>query len=242
MSLTKILGPFVILSSVLYLYFAFIGDEVFSIGARSIGLVLLLLIYILKINKKNLYFLSFLIFYAIGDLFNFITWYANPNQIESLDLIYYYVGNSIYILSYLSLSTRLFMGLDKVLFKKKYILYVLLLLILTAFCVYFISDATSDFIDDSSFPMETLYNTVTIGLMCMAFLNYIVHDDSKSVNLMIGSVLIAFSEILELAYFYVAEFIILHVICSALFVLAFLFFYLQSLQVYRNHREYNYEV
>jgi len=242
MSLTKILGTFVVLFSVWYLYFAFIGDEVFSVGARGIAIVLLLLVYILKVNKTNFYFLSFLIFYAMGDLFNYFTWYANPNQTESLDLIYYYVGNSIYILSYLSLSARLFSGLDKMLFKKKYILYVILLLILTAFCVYFISDATSGFIDDSSFLVETLYNTVTIGLMCIAFLNYIVHDDSKSVNLMIGSVLIVFSEILQLAYFYVAEFIILHVICSVLFVLAFLFFYLQSLQAYRKHTEYHYEV
>jgi len=239
---TKTLRLLVLVFALVHLCMAIIGDEIYSIGFRSVALIFLTALYLINIESINLWFLGFLILYAIGDLFSFVTWFTNPEQSVEIDLINYYIGNTIYIVSYLLLALRIFISLHFKEIIKNQIPYVVLLTVLSIFCVYFVSEATMEFIDSSAYLMESIYNTTVIILMSLALLGYLTHDDKKSINLLIGSIFIVFSEILQLAYFYVAEFQILYFICSILFVLAFLFFYLQSRLEYRNHIEYNYDI
>lgn len=228
--------------ALVHLCFAFVGDEVYSIGFRALALSFLVVLYILKVKKRNNWFLGFLAFYAIGDAFSFVSWFTNTEQSADLDLVYYYVGNSVYIIAYLLLIIRIALGLNFKEILKKHMFYVLLLGLLNVFCVYFISDATTEFIDSSSHLMEDTYNAIIVILMSFSVLGYLAHDDQKSIKILIGSMLIVFSEILQLAYFYVADFNVLYVICSILFTLAFLFFYLQSRLEYRLRKEYTYEL
>ncbi|MEM6517549.1 MAG: hypothetical protein AAF688_15310 [Bacteroidota bacterium] len=239
---TQVIRALIVILAILYLYFAIVGEDMNSVGFRGLSIILLASLYVSKVENRNKFFLSFLLVYALGDLFGLVTWFTNINKSERLDLIYYYVGNCIYISSYLLLSLRILSSLNLKLIIKNYLHYVALLILISISCIYFISDATIEYIDTSAFLLESIYNIVIIILMSLALLGYLTHDDKKSINLLIASILIVLSEILQLAYFYVAELNFLNIICAFLFALAFLFFYLQSRLEYRTPIEYTYEV
>lgn len=241
MKLTKVLGTIIILLSFLFLCFQYLEDEFYGIGVRSLALLALTGLYFVRVKNRNLFFVCFLLSYLIADLFNFASWFINYESYDSNAQFIYIVGNLLYITAYLFLVIRMLVDLDLRQIFKKYLLYVILLFVLGFFCVYFVSETTSDALDDSTAVFENIYNVVVITLMCLALINYIYHDDQKSINLLIGSICIVFSEILQLAYFYIAEYYILNIVYSAFYVLAFVFFYRQSILKHKEAVEYTYE-
>ena len=75
-------------------------------------------------------------------------------------------------------------------------------------------------------------------LLSIALVNYISRDSKKAMNLLIGALCIVFSEVIQVAYFYVSEKIILGVVYSVLLVLAFTLFYIQSSMSYSKSKKY----
>lgn len=215
-------------------------DEIYGIGVRSLALLALTGLYFVRVKNRNLFFVCFLLTYLSADLFNFFTWFISYENYDSNAQFIYIFGNVLYITAYLFLVIRMLVDLDLRQIFKKYLLYVILLFVLGVFCVYFVSETTSDALDDSTAVYENIYNVVVITLMCLALINYIYHDDQKSINLLIGSICIVFSEILQLAYFYIAEYYILNIVYSAFYVLAFVFFYRQSILKHKESVEYSY--
>jgi cbb3-type cytochrome oxidase subunit 3 len=65
-------------------------------------------------------------------------------------------------------------------------------------------------------------------LLSVALINYMYRNDTKSMMFLMGSICIVFSEIIQLAYFYVMDDKMLGFIYSFFLVVAFIFFYLQS--------------
>ena len=116
-----------------------------------------------------------------------------------------------------------------------------LLAILGLFFVYFVSDTTKHEFVAFDFFLELFYNAVVMLLMALALINYMYKDDKKSMNLLLGAICIMFSEIIQLAYFYIADFNLLNVLCSLFLVFAFLFFYFQSRLEYREDIDYERE-
>ena len=66
------------------------------------------------------------------------------------------------------------------------------------------------------------------GACSVALIDYMYRNDNKSMLFLLGSICIVFSEIIQLAYYYILEDKNLGFIYSFFLVVAFVFFYLQS--------------
>ncbi len=242
MKLTKILGAILILLSMAYLGSQIMADEIQAAGIRALAMLLLTILYIVNVKQKQPLFLSFLIIYTIADFFNAATWDVSVLYNKAYEDLYYYVGNGLYILAYLCLLMRMFVGLNVKVAFKKFPFQIILLIGLGIFCVHFLADTTKTEFGPYKYIFELSYNLVVVSLMCLALVNFMYQDDSKSINLLIGSIFIVFSEVLQMAYIYVADFNMLNIIYSLFFVLAFTFFYLSSTLKPTPKIQYNYDV
>jgi hypothetical protein len=111
---------------------------------------------------------------------------------------------------------------------KQFPVTLLILITLGVFCVTLITETVQNQLTTSEYVLEFLYNVIVMALLSAALISYMDRGDNKSMLFLIGSMFIFFSEMLQLAYYYVAELQHLAVIYSVFLVLAFVFFYLQS--------------
>ena len=81
---------------------------------------------------------------------------------------------------------------------------------------------------ESDFYMEFLYNVVMITLLSFALLNYFYRDNKKSLYLFLGALCIVFSEVMDIAYIFIAQRSLLNFLATTLALGAFYFFYQQS--------------
>nr|WP_321224611.1 hypothetical protein [uncultured Psychroserpens sp.] len=227
MSLSKILGTFLVLLSVIFLGLQFKGLEIEASGVRALAMITLSILYAIKIKNKHPLFLMFLLFFSLAEVFNFITWVIDFDSNSNIEYTYY-IGNGLYILSYAFLIVRIVSTINMSKALLKFPLQSLSLLILGVFVVSLVTDTTIDELTTPQYIMEFVYNAVIMVLLSFSLLNYMIKDDKKAMNLLIGSIFILFSEVIQLAYFYIADFNILNVLCSLFLVIAFLFYYLQS--------------
>lgn len=240
MHVGKFLGALILALSLFFLGLQFKGLEVEAAGVRALSVTLLTILYVIRVENKHPFFLLFLVFFALSEILNYATWVVNLDVIPEIDY-FYYLGNGLYILSYLFLITRIALAMN---FKKAFLKFPLqigLLAILGVFFVYFVSDTTRKELTQNEYYLELLYNAVVMFLMAIALVNYMYRDDKKSMNLLIGEICIMFSEVIQLAYFYIADINLLNVLCSMFLVFAFLFFYLQSRLKHREIVDYNHQ-
>jgi len=120
-----------------------------------------------------------------------------------------------------------------------------ILIILDIFCVTIVTGTAENELNIYQYALEFLYNAVIMTLLTLAVINYIYKVDKRAMNLLIGALFIVFSEVIQLAYYYVLEENnMLNILCSLFFVIAFLFLYLQEvleeteeLSTFREHLE-----
>lgn len=237
MYVSKALGIIIILLSVVFLGLQSQALEVEASGVKALALLLLTVLYLVRIKKKNTLFLMFLIFFTIAEVFNYITWIENIDIDPFFDY-YYYIGNALYILAYTFLIIQVFSSLNMSEVLRRFPMQIILLIGLGVFVVYLVTDTTKSTLNVSEYTLEFTYNTVIMVLLSVSFLNYMYRDDKKSMNLLIGSIFILFSEILQLAYFYIAaDFNVLNLFCSVFIVAAFVFLFLQSRLEHKNFVE-----
>lgn len=227
MQIGKFLGVLILALSIFFLGLQFKGLELEAAGVRALAVTLLTVLYVIRIENKHPLFLLFLIFFSISEILNFVTWVVNLEVNPNIDY-YYYIGNGLYIMSYLFLTARIIVSMDIKKAFLKFPVQICLLIILGLFFVYYVSDTTKNDFSYHEYYLELLYNAVVMLLMALALVNYMYRDDKKSMNFLLGTICIMFSEIIQLAYFYIADFNLLNVLCSMFLVFAFLFFYLQS--------------
>jgi len=211
-------------------------------AVRCAALSVLAILYTKKAKRTKLLFIGFILFFVLGDIFHLLHLIVGNQYLFKYEFLDYIVNNILYLLAYTCLIIKISLSLDLIAIVKKYSLYLSLILGIGVFFIYCLSEITQDFVSQSEFNFENFYNIVVVCLMCVALINYLYHDDKKSINMLIGSIFIAFSEILQLAYFYIADFAILNMTFSLFFILAILFFYLQSISEHREQVEYSYEI
>ena len=229
----------ILISILVALAVAFLGLQVFKLeveaaGLRALLLLFLTILYCYEVREKRLFFLSFLISFTIADSLAFLSWLfplVPNNQID----FSYYIANSLYIISYSFLIIQILTSMKLVEMVKKYPFHILVLIILDVFSVVVVTNTAMHKLSFHEYYMEFIYNSVIMILLTVALINYIDKEDKKAINLLIGSIFIFFSEVLQLAYFYISNMNLLNVICSLFLVLAFLFFYLQSTLNYESH-------
>ncbi|RKE95071.1 hypothetical protein [Ichthyenterobacterium magnum] len=236
MQTKQILIPFLVVLSVVFLGFQFFEYEVEASGVRTLALLTLTALYVNTVRHKRFFFFMFLIFFTLAEILGFISWYVLIDYDASIDY-FYYASNILYIMSYIFLIIRVIKDMNFRAVVSKLPIQILLLLILDVFCVLIVTGTTKGQLSFYEYSLEFVYNTVIMVLLSLALISYMYRDDKKSMNLLIGSIFIVFSEVIQLAYFYVSDSIMLNVICSVCFVFAFLFFYLQSILVHTEQFE-----
>jgi hypothetical protein len=140
----------------------------------------------------------------------------------------YYTGNLLYIASYLCLIGQILKSINLKYLFHNFRIHLIVLLALNVYVVYVLLKIQDPYIMGPEFLVEFIYNVVTLFLLSIALLNYFCKDDRKSLLLFLGSLCIVFSEVIQIAYFYISSKNLLNVTYSILLILAFYFFYYQS--------------
>ena len=211
MPINLILGSLIFALSAFFLVLQFIGEEIQAAGVRALAIILLTLLYIVKIKSKNRLFFLFLITFSIAEIWNYVTWVVNFNVYTEFDY-FYYIGNGLYILAYIFLISRICMSLNIKAAFVKLPFQIILLAVMGFLFVYYITDTSKTEFNLYEYYLELTYNAIVMLLMALALINYMYRDDKKSMNLLIGTVCIMFSEVIQIAYFYIADFNLLNLL------------------------------
>ena len=227
MIIRKILIAILVALAVVFLALQIFELEVKASGVRALLLVFLTTLYCYTVREKRFFFLSFLITFTIADILTFFGWLIPLVPNSEIDYSYY-IANSLYIISYSFLIIQMLTSMNLVEIVKKYPFHILILIVLDVFSVIVVTNTAMHKLSYHEYYVEFVYNSIIMVLLTVALINYIHKDDKKSINLLVGSIFILFSEVIQLAYFYVSNINLLNVFCSLFLVLAFFFFYLQS--------------
>ncbi|TDU40562.1 hypothetical protein BXY82_2614 [Gelidibacter sediminis] len=234
MIIKRILSSVLIALSLLFVAFQIMQLEVGAAGLRVSLLILLNVLYYYYVNYKRPLFLSFLVTFCVAEIINFVSLLFPEMRAVQIDYLYYTV-NSLYILSYVFLILLMLRTMDFFEIIKKFPFHIFIMIVLDVFFVVIVTDTALHRLSYAQYFMEFLYNAVVMILLTVALINYLHKDDLKSINLLIGSIFIVFSEVIQLAYFYITDINILNVCCSLFLVIAFWFFYQQSRLGYEKH-------
>ena len=226
MIINKILKPVLVLLSITFIVFRVLTKDFLGDVTSTLLLVLLTTLYYFGNKERKPLFLAFLITFSISELLN-LSGYFFLDSYVFLNFIYY-AGNMLCMLSYifLILLCSRTMRLKRIL--KEFTVTILILLVLGIFCVTLITETAESQLTTSEFIVEFAYNTVVMILLSVALLNYMDKENNKAMLFFIGSMLLFFSEMVQLAYYYIKEMPHLAAIYSIFLVLAFTFFYIQS--------------
>ena len=202
--------------------------EVEGAAVSTLMLILLTVLYCKWTENKYRYFFWFLVIFAAANLLSYSAYYSSEILEEQIDY-YYYGGNILYITSYILLIIGILRRLDLKKVFSELSISILILVALDAFCVSIVSATTEGVLSVYQNYLEFTYNAVIMTLLSAALINYMYRNDNKSMLFLVASIFIFFSEIIQLAYYYILlEDKNLGFIYSFLLVVAFLFFYIQS--------------
>ncbi|MDO5970199.1 hypothetical protein Q4Q35_10310 [Flavivirga aquimarina] len=226
---SKVLVGCVLLVYILFVIYEFRGDSDIAYNLDCLLTPLVAIIYLFFAKKRNIFFLLFILCYSISDLLGVVMAYVSNNGIADLNKMDYFIGNSLFILAYLFLFVKIIRSLSLFYVFKNFKIHLLVLTILNVYLVYVLQVILGPNINMSNeYYLEMVYNIVMLLLLSVALLNYFYRDNKKSLYLFIGSLCIVFSEVMQVAYFYIAQRSLLNFISTTLTLVAFYFFYQQS--------------
>ncbi|MFP4845787.1 hypothetical protein [Winogradskyella sp. PE311] len=228
MLVNKFLKVVLLLLGGIFILFQGFALEAEGAIVSTIMLVLLTILYHRFTENKTKYFLWFLIIFTTAHFWSLLSWYLPEIPASKIDY-HYYGANILYIISYIFLIVKVLVNLK---FREVFAelsIPIIILLILDVFCVVVVTDTAEGALSFSQYILEFIYNSVIMALLSSALINYMYRNDNKSMQFLIGSICIVFSEIIQLAYYYILlDDQNLGLIYSFFLVVAFSFFYAQS--------------
>ncbi|WP_339754021.1 hypothetical protein [uncultured Winogradskyella sp.] len=227
MLVNKILKVVLLLLGGIFILFQGFAFEIEGAAVSSLALVLLTILYCKWTENKSIYFFWFLVTFTFAHLLSYSAYYGPLIEEGSIDY-FYYSANILYITAYIFLIIKILIGLNLKIVFSELAIPVFILIILDIFCVYIVSATTENVLSIYEYSLELAYNAVIMVLLSVALINYMYRNDNKSMLFLLGSICIVFSEIIQLAYFYILNNNDLGFIYSFLLVIAFVFLYLQS--------------
>ncbi|WP_100615572.1 hypothetical protein [Confluentibacter citreus] len=212
----------VLLIYALFVVFQFSGHDLLAFNFRSLIFPAVALTYFICVKEKSVFFILFLIFYSLSELLALIS----DKLSYSVD---YLLGNILYILAYLMLFIKICKSISLAHVLKNFKIHILVLTALNIYIVYVLQVIIGPHVElNHEYFVELVYNIVMLLLLSSSLLNYFYRDNKKSLYLFIGSLCIVFSEVISVAYLYVAEQDLLSFTAVSLALIAFYFFYQQS--------------
>lgn len=192
----------------------------------SVMLLLLTFLYYRNTDERQLLFFMFLLTFSLSTIVDTVTYFI------SYDIIYddyrYFLTNFLYILSYVFLIILCLKAMNLKAVFSKFSITILVLVILGVFCVTFITETIEQSTIVSEYILEFVYNITIMILVSVGLINYMYREDNKAMLFFIGTMMIFFSEMIQLTYYYILDIESLAALYSILLVLAFVFLYLQS--------------
>lgn len=238
MNKSKVLVGFVFILYVLFVVFEFNGNYSVSFYVESFIIPIIALIYLLFFKRKNKYFLSFLILYAIADLLFLVIGFLPFKESLALYNLDYYIGNSIYIIAYIFLFIKIVKSVCLFHVLKNYKMHLFVLTALNVYLVYVLQVIVKpNVVVNMDYYFELVYNVVTLLLLTVALLNYFYRDNQKALFLFLGVLCLVFSEVIDIAFIYISQRSILSIMATTLSLIAFFFLLQQSKLLNKSRRE-----
>jgi len=227
MLVNKILKVLLLLLGGIFIILQGFAYELQGAAVSALLLVLLTILYCGWTVQKSRFFFWFLVTFTFGHLLSYSSWYGPFIEEGQVDY-YYYIANILFIISYLFLIVKVLLSIDFNKAFKELTIPILILFVLDVFCVIIVTDATEGKLSGYEYVLEFVYNGVIMALLSVALIDYLYRNDNKSMLFLLGSICVVFSEIIQLAYYYILDDKNLGFIYSFFLVVAFVFFYLQS--------------
>lgn len=219
---SKILLGLIVSAYILFVVFQFSGNEFVATSFSSSIFPLIALFYCTTVKNKTLFFCLFLISYALSELMFF--------AVSHIPYLYYYfIGNILSMLSYVFLLLEVCKYVCALRVLKNFKIHTVVLIGLSIYIAYVLQQAINPYLEmTAEYLVEITYNIIMLLLLSLTLLNYFNKDDKKSLFFFFGALLIVFSEVINVAYLYVAHQNLFNFLSVSLFVLAFYFLYQQS--------------
>lgn len=229
MNKSKVLVSFVLIFYALFVFFEFSGNYDLSFYFDTLLIPLITLTYILFIKNKNIYFLLFLLFYSVGDLFVLFLDFVPFNENSLLSNYQYCITNSMFIIAYIFLLVKIIKSVCILHILKNFKIHLIVLMALNVYLIYVLQLIVKPNLDiELDYYFELVYNIVTLLLLSMALLNYFYRDNQKSLFLFLGTLCLVFSEVIDIAFIYISQKSILSFLATTLSLVAFYFLFKQS--------------
>ncbi|GAA4885608.1 hypothetical protein GCM10023311_05480 [Flaviramulus aquimarinus] len=226
---SKVLVSFVLVLYILFAILEFSGNSGVAYYLNALIIPVIALIYMLFVKNKNIFFSLFLFCYSLSDLMGIAIYSISFNEDSIIYDFDYYVGNSLYILAYLFLFIRISSSMSFLHVLRNFKIHIVVLTILNIYLVYVLQMILNPYNGlYNNYYLELTYNIVMLLVLSAALLNYFFRDNKKSLYLFLGSLCIVFSEVIDVAYIYIAQRSLLNVLATSLALGAFYFFYQQS--------------
>jgi hypothetical protein len=194
--------------------------------SRSLIIPLATVVYFLKVKSRSFYFSTFLVVFSISELLDLFVNHISGNFM-------FYLGNALYILGYIFLVIEVLgyirNSADYRSFFKKYALHVAVLSMFGIYLVVLLAEIERPHMNIWEYSLSMVYNSIILLLLTLTTLNFICSDTQKSLILFLATLCIVFSEIVQIAYYYLAESYGLHITYTVLLVIAFYLFYRQGI-------------
>ncbi|WP_165454319.1 hypothetical protein [Hyunsoonleella pacifica] len=146
----------------------------------------------------------------------------------------YFLGNTLYILAYLALAIEIARKLSVSYILKHYLFSVIVLFLLNSYITYVLFQiVNSHLLKGAEYVLEIVYNISMLMILSLALLNYFCKDSRKAFYILVGTVCIVFSEVINVAYLYVAHQNLLNFFTISLGLVGFYFLYEQAKLKYR---------
>lgn len=228
MLVNKILKIVLLLLGVSYIILQGFALEIEGDAVSAVAFILLTWLYMGWTKHKSKLFILFLVSFTTAQVLGFLAWFRSVPVEGQTDYLYYIV-NILSITSYVLLIIKMFIHLDFKTVFSELTVPIIILVILDVFCVTLISGTTENAFNYSEYALEFTYNAVVMILLSFALINYMYRNNNKSMLFLLGSIFIVFSEIIQLAYYYILrDDTNLGYMYSFFLVVAFIFYYLQS--------------
>lgn len=226
MGKTNFLIGCIVLLFVAFAVFEFNQLYFYSDISKSLIVPVFAILYFVSVPKKSPYFTWFLVLFSISELSMFMEYFIETDEMFDL---YYLIGNCLYIYAYCLLFYDVYRTLDMKKIFKNFAIHLLVLTILNIYIIYVLLTIVNPYVSGSFlFVVELIYNIVMLLLLTISLIGYFYNDNKKSLLIFFGSICIVFSEVIQVAYFYISDKELLNLSQTLLLVLAFCFFYFQS--------------
>lgn len=208
-----------LISALIYVFALFRDMELLLRVASTFISGLLLLLYVLRVQKKIDVFVCSLFFFFISESFYFVG--------LSHKMVAYYIGNTFSILAYVSFFAYLISGMSFKRLFKELLFYVIILLALGVYLFYQMDVMVrlGTGVYSFNYLLESVYSLFVVLVLVFSVIHYLYYIHEKRLLLFLSGLFLSFSELGLLFFIFIKSERVVGVVYSSLLLIGFYFLY-----------------